>query len=180
MLCTNTVGSSTHLSRYIHKSVIAVGLGLCLAKHTNTSSLFCNMWFVFHIQKNRKTFSCWAKAYGALCFLCDEKGWSKDGIYCNIVVLFMNTRPLISFFCVFVLLFGFFPQVSQLENKEMGSCWEISGDNHNNNTMDIYWSIRYKHAVRLGLSLPLSFCSWCYRPAYVNRVILMPCYLPYN
>jgi len=52
----------------------------------------------------------------------------------------MNTRPLISFFvCVvwfFVLVF--FSQVSQLEDKEVGSCWEVSRDNQNSNTMDIY------------------------------------------
>lgn len=135
MLCTNTVGSSTHLSRYIHKSVIAVGLGLCLAKHTNTSSLFCNMWFVFHIQKNRKTFSCWAKAYGALCFLCDEKGWSKDGIYCNIVVLFMNTRPLISFFVSLFCCLGFFPRCLSWKIKR----WARAGKSVEITTTIIPW-----------------------------------------
>lgn len=42
------------------------------------------------------------------------------------VVLFMNTRPLISFcVCVVCWFVFFFPQVSQVEDKEMGLCWEL-------------------------------------------------------
>lgn len=132
------------------------------SKHTKTSSLFCNICDLCFIFKRTENVQLLSRGSRCITFHMWWKRVIKRCFYCNEVVLFMNTRFLICF--VFLFLIFFFPKVSQLEDKEVGSFWEASADNKN--------CFSYKYAVYFVLALSLIFSN--------GVTILKACYLPCN